>query len=280
MKIIPSAAVEAAVCDALLAAQYNMEPALCHALECAASRETGACARHVLTQIAQNYEIARSEKIAVCQDSGMSIVFAQVGQSVQIDGDFEAAVNAGVRNAHKKGYLRTSVVRDPLFDRVNTGDGCPAILHTRLVPGEQLRLTVMAKGFGIENCSRMHLFVPADPLSTIEDFIVNTVLDAGSKSCPPVIVGVGVGGTIERAALLAKWATGRSVGEHNPLAKYAELEQRLLAAINRSGIGPGGLGGRTTALAVNIEAAPTHIASIPVVVNLCCHASRHHTVTL
>lgn len=280
MREITATQIEQTVCGLLLTAHFCIDPAIGRAVAAAAERETGELPRAVLGQIAENYRIAAEDRVAICQDTGMTLVYAELGQEVHILGGFEAAVQAGVRRAHAEGYLRASVVRDPLFDRVNTGDGTPAMLRLRLVEGDGLRLTVVAKGFGSENNSALRMFIPAAPQAEIEEFIVSTVVQAAAKSCPPVIVGVGIGGTMEQAAMLAKRGTFRPADQHSPDARYAALEERLLARINASGVGPAGLGGRTTALAVNIEPWPTHIASIPVAVNLCCHASRHASASL
>lgn len=280
MKEISAEQIEGAVFEALLSAHFSISPDIEDAVRKAAQREAMPQTRVVLRQIAENYVIAREEALPICQDSGMTMVWAKVGQEVHINGDFEKAVNQGVRRAHQEGYLRASVARDPIFDRSNTGDGTPAIIQTRLVAGDKLRLNVVAKGFGSENCSMMRIFIPATPVEEIKDFIVSVVLNAGGKSCPPVIVGVGIGGTMDKAASLAKQATFRSIDRRNPDARYAALEEELLEMINASGIGPGGFGGRTTALAVNIETFATHIASIPVAVNMCCHASRHAVAEL
>ncbi len=238
--------------------------------------EPSPAGRAALEQIAQNYTIAREENMAICQDTGMAIVFAEVGQDVHIEGgDFEAAINEGVREAYREGYLRKSIVNDPLFNRVNTKDNTPAVIHTRIVPGDKLRLLVTPKGFGSENMSRMKMLVPADGVEGVKRFVVETVVEAGPNPCPPVIVGVGIGGSMEKAALMAKRMTARAVGSHNGDPRYAELESQILAAINRSGVGPAGIGGRNTALCVNIDFFPTHIAGLPVAVNVCCHAARH-----
>lgn len=280
MRTIEAVQIENAVRDAMMIAHFRMDPAIDCAVKSALETERTELARSVLGQISENYAIAAAEQIPICQDSGMTLIYAEVGQQVMIQGPFEQAVQAGVRRAHKEGYLRASVVKDPLFHRANTGDGTPAMIHVRLVPGDQVTITAVAKGFGSENNSRFKIFIPATPLEEIKDFILQTALEGAAKSCPPIIVGVGIGGTMDKAADLAKRATFRTVGKSHPQPEYAALEQELLDTINRSGIGPGGLGGKTTALAVNIETFPTHIASIPVAVNLCCHASRHGTVTL
>lgn len=230
----------------------------------------------VLEQIIRNNEIAAEEKIAICQDTGMAVLFLELGQEVQIVGrDLNEAINAGVKEAYTEGYLRKSIVADPLFDRINTGDNTPAVIYTQIVPGDRVRIMVTAKGFGSENMSRIKMLKPADGVEGVKDFVVQTAVEAGPNPCPPIVVGVGIGGTMEKAALLSKWALLRPVGEQNKDPRYARLEAELLEEINKSGIGPAGLGGRTTALAVNIEYFPTHIAGLPVAVNICCHAARH-----
>lgn len=210
----------------------------------------------------------------------MTLIYAEIGQDIHIIGDFEAAIQAGVRCAHKKGYLRNSVVRDPLFNRVNTDDGTPAIINVRLIPGDSLDLTVVAKGFGSENNSILRMFIPTTPLEEIKLFIVESTVRVAAKSCAPIIVGLGIGGTMDKAAALAKQAAFRPVDVRNPQPEYAMLERELLDRINSSGVGPAGLGGHTTALAVNIETFATHIASVPVAINLCCHADRHATIKI
>lgn len=260
----------------LLQASYRIGADIEKAVAEALQSEPSAAGRAALSQIAENYQIAREENVAICQDTGMVVVFADIGQDAHITGgDFTQAVQQGVREAYEVGYLRKSVVAEPLFERINTKDNTPAVIHTRIVPGDRVRLLVMPKGFGSENMSRVKMLVPADGVEGVRDFIVRTVREAGSNPCPPVIVGVGIGGTMEMAALTAKRCTARAVGSHHPDARYAQLEAETLAAINRTGIGPAGTGGRTTALAVNIDYFPTHIAGLPVAVNVCCHAARH-----
>lgn len=238
--------------------------------------EESPAGRAALSQIAENYRIAREEQVAICQDTGMAVVFLDIGQDAHIvGGGLEESVNDGVRAAYAEGYLRKSVVRDPLFGRENTKDNTPAILHTRIVPGDTLTILVTPKGFGSENMSRMKMLVPADGVEGVKRFVVDTVVEAGPNPCPPVIVGVGIGGTMEKAALMAKRMTARAVGSANENPSYAALEAELLALINKSGVGPAGTGGRVTALSVHIDTYPTHIAGLPVAVNLCCHAARH-----
>ena len=234
----------------------------------------------VLRDLRENFVLAEREGLPICQDTGMAVVFAELGQEVHISGGgFEDAVNEGVRRGYAKGFLRKSVVADPLR-RVNTGDNTPAVLHVRVVPGETLKLTVAPKGFGSENMSAMKLLLPSASPDEFVNFIVETVDRAGSNPCPPVVVGVGLGGTIEKAALLAKAALCRPLNERNADPFYAELEEKALSRVNALGTGPQGFGGTTTALAVNIEVYPTHIAGLPCVVNMGCHATRHATAVL
>ena len=236
-------------------------------------------AREILERIVENYEIADAENVPVCQDTGVACVFLKIGQEVHIDGNIQEAVNEGVRQGYREGYLRKSVVRDPL-DRVNTGDNTPAFIYYELVPGDKVEITVAPKGFGSENMSRIKMLRPSDGVQGVVDFVVRTVEEAGPNPCPPIVVGVGIGGTFDKAALLAKKALLRPVDVANENPFYAELEQELLDKINALGIGPQGLGGRTTALAVNIETMPTHIAGLPVAVNINCHVTRHKTEVL
>lgn len=276
MRQIEAQAITREVERLLYAASYCIGDDVEAAILQSAAQEPSPAGRAALLQIADNYRIARNERVAICQDTGMAVIFAEVGQSVQITGgDFEAAVNEGIRAAYRDGYLRKSVVAEPLFDRVNTGDNTPAMLHTRIVPGDRIRLLITPKGFGSENMSRVKMMVPADGVEGVKRFVVETVEAAGPNPCPPVIVGVGIGGTMEQAALMAKRQTARAVGSKHPDPRYAALETELLAQINQTGIGPAGTGGRTTALAVHIDFYPTHIAGLPVAVNLCCHAARH-----
>lgn len=237
--------------------------------------EVSPAGKEVLQDLRENYILAERENIPICQDTGMTVVFAEVGQEVHIVGGyFENAVNEGVRQGYVQGCLRKSVVSDPLR-RVNTGDNTPAVIHTRIVPGDKLRISLAPKGFGSENMSAMKMLLPSCTADDILDFIIETVDRAGSNPCPPVILGVGLGGTIEKAALLSKQALLRDMDCRNDDRFYAELEEKALRRINSLGLGPQGFGGRITALAVNIEAYPTHIAGLPCVVNMGCHATRH-----
>jgi len=249
-------------------------------IETASGCETYAPAAEVLTLMRQNAEIAARERVPICQDTGMAVVFAEVGQDVHIEGDtLEAAVNQGVARGYTEGWLRKSVVRDPIR-RGNTGDNTPAVLHVQLVAGDQIRLTVAPKGFGSENMSRLAMLTPADGVEGVRAFVLETVRLAGANPCPPVILGIGIGGTFEQVALLAKEALAEMREGPHPDPFYAEMEDTLLAEINRIGIGPQGFGGKTSALAVRIKAAPTHIAGLPVAVNVGCHVTRHATETL
>ena len=248
-------------------------------IEACRSREDWAPAKEILDRIVDNYRAADSGNVPICQDTGMACVFLKVGQEVHVAGDIAGAVNEGVRQGYGEGYLRKSVVRDPL-DRVNTGDNTPAMIYYELVPGDRLEITVAPKGFGSENMSQIKMLKPSDGLQGVKNFILKAVEDAGPNPCPPIVVGVGVGGTFDKAAYLAKRALMRPVDQRNPDPRYGALEEEMLEAVNRLGIGPQGFGGRTTALAVNIEQCPTHIAGLPVAVNINCHVTRHKTEVL
>ena len=233
-------------------------------------------AKEILDRIIENYEIADQNDQPVCQDTGVACVFLKVGQDVHIDGNLYDAINEGVRQGYGEGYLRKSVVRDPL-DRVNTGDNTPAMIYYDIVPGDKVEVTVAPKGFGSENMSRIAMLRPSDGIDGVRNFVIKAVEEAGPNPCPPIVVGVGIGGTFDKAAYLAKAALLRPLDKHNDNPFYSELEQELLQKINSLGIGPQGFGGRTTALAVNIETYPTHIAGLPVAVNINCHVTRHKT---
>lgn len=257
-------------------ANYEIGSDILRKLQEEQKQEESATGKAILEQIIENDRIAAREQTAICQDTGMVVVFVELGQEVMvIDGDFYEAINEGVKQAYAEAYLRKSIVKEPLFDRKNTGDNTPAVISVDIVPGDKLKIDLMIKGFGSENMSALKMLTPADGEEGVLRFILDTVENAGPNPCPPIIVGVGLGGTFEKAALLAKKALLRKVGLHNNDSRYEKLERELLKSINNLGIGPAGLGGRVTALAVNIEYYPTHIASIPVAVNLCCHASRH-----
>ena len=246
------------------------------ALEKARENEKSKVGKSVLTQIIENDKLAAKEEVPLCQDTGMAILFVEYGDKVVIeDGSFEDAVNEGVRQAYKDGYLRKSVVNDPVFDRLNTKDNTPAIIHTRIVKGDKIKITAGGKGVGSENMSAIKMLTPSYGIEGVKKFILDTVRTAGPNPCPPIVVGVGIGGTFERCAQLAKKATFRAIDTHNEDERYAKLEDELLESINKMGFGPAGLGGTTTAIGVNIETSPTHIAGMPVAVNICCHAARH-----
>lgn len=246
----------------------------------AKDKEKSATGREILGQIMQNAQIAKDEEVPICQDTGFTVVYAEVGQDLHIvDGYLNDAINAGVRSGYQSGYLRKSIVDHPL-QRNNTGDNTPAIIHTTIVPGDKLKLTIAPKGGGSENMSALKMLKPAAGVKGVKDFVLQVVRDAGSNPCPPIVVGIGIGGTFEKSAMLAKEALIRPIGQRNQLSDIAQLEAELLAQINCLGIGPQGLGGTTTALDVHIEIYPAHIASLPVAVNINCHATRHKSIVL
>lgn len=280
MREIETKAIADAVAESLIKINHALSPDMEAALSAALSEECDETGKAVLSQITENMRIAQNEMIPICQDTGMAVIFLEIGQDVHLVGDYlEDAVNDGVRRAYTEGYLRKSVVQNPL-DRVNTNDNTPAIIHTSIVPGEAVRITVCAKGFGSENTSRVFMLKPADGWEGVKSAVLSAVKDAGPNACPPLVVGVGIGGNFEKCAVMAKHALTRSLDEKAQSPEVCEMEAELLSAVNETGIGPAGLGGRTTALAVNIEAYPTHIAGLPVGVNICCHVNRHITVTL
>ena len=250
-----------------------------HCIEKSYALENWPQAREILERIMENYQIADREDCPICQDTGVACVFIKMGQEVHVQGDLNEAIHEGVRQGYAQGYLRKSVVRDPL-DRVNTGDNTPAMIYFDIVPGDIFEITVAPKGFGSENMSQIKMLKPSDGLQGVKDFVVKVVEEAGPNPCPPIVVGVGIGGTFDKAAYMAKKALMRHAGEKNPVPFYAELEKELLDRINALGIGPQGFGGKTTALAVHIEQCPTHIAGLPVAVNINCHVTRHQTEVL
>lgn len=256
-------------------ANHMLTPDMQKALECAVTDEKSPIGQKVLGQLQDNLQIAQEDTIPICQDTGMAVVFLEIGQDVHFEGgSLTDAINEGVRQGYVEGYLRKSVVKDPLI-RENTKDNTPAVIHYDLVPGDKVKITVAPKGFGSENMSRVFMLKPADGIEGVKNAILTAVKDAGPNACPPMVVGVGIGGTFEKCALLAKKALTRPVDERSSIPYVKELEEEMLATINRLGIGPGGLGGSTTALAVNIDTYPTHIAGLPVAVNICCHVNRH-----
>lgn len=280
-RVIKAEKITETVKELLTDCNYNIGSDITNALEKAKETEKSEVGRQVLCQLIENNKIAHYEQIPLCQDTGMAVLFVQYGDKVVIDGgSFKNAVTEGVRQAYKEGYLRKSVVNDPVFDRINTKDNTPAIIHTEIVPGERIVITAGGKGFGSENMSAIKMLTPSYGAEGVIDFVLHTVRKAGPNPCPPMVVGVGIGGTFEKAAQLAKKATFRSIETSNPDPRYAEMEQQLLDRINKMGFGPAGLGGTTTALGVNIETYPTHIAGMPVAVNICCHAARHKTAAI
>lgn len=257
--------------EANLQLSEDITDAICQAGE----QEDAVLACQILNQLRENMKIAAAEQIPICQDTGMAVVFCDVGQDVHIEGiAVEKAINEGIRKGYTEGYLRKSVVKDPIL-RENTKDNTPGIIHFRIVPGDRLTLTVAPKGFGSENMSKIYMLKPADGIEGVKDAILNTVEEAGSNACPPMVVGVGIGGDFEKCALLAKEALTRDIRIHSKIPYIRELEEEMLQKINALGIGPGGLGGTTTALGININTYPTHIAGLPVAVNICCHVARH-----
>ena len=244
-------------------------------LKCARETEASPLGKQILNQLSENLKIAADDMIPICQDTGMAVVFLEIGQDVHLEGgSVEDAVNEGIRLGYTEGFLRKSVVRDPI-ERVNTGDNTPAVIHYHIVPGEKVKITVAPKGFGSENMSRVFMLKPADGIEGVKEAILKAVSDAGPNACPPMVVGVGIGGTFEKCALMAKEALTRETGAHSEISYVKDLEEEMLAKINGLGIGPGGLGGTTTALAVHINTYPTHIAGLPVAVNIRCHVNRH-----
>lgn len=279
MRSIDSKVIEDTVARLCIEANLRLPPDVINAIERAEKAEPWDGAKRILSLLGDNVRIASEKTLPVCQDTGMACVFVELGQDVHIEGDFEQAVNNGVRRGYGEGYLRKSVVCDPLR-RVNTGDNTPALVTVKLTRGDKMRITVMPKGFGSENMSALKMLKPADGVEGVRNFVLDTVEKAGANPCPPIIVGVGIGGSFDKAACLAKHALLRPVNEPNPDEYYAALERELLEKINALGIGPQGFGGKTTALAVLIEAMPTHVAGLPVAVNISCHATRRASASL
>lgn len=279
MREIKAQEIRDAVATLCIRANRELPKDLESCIRSAEQAESSDLARGILEDLGRNLDAARALSIPICQDTGMAVVFAEVGQEVHIDGEFEKAVNDGVAKGYTEGYLRCSVAADPIR-RGNTGDNTPAILHTRLVPGEHLTLTVAPKGFGSENMSQLKMLTPAASEQDIIDYVVSVARDAGSNPCPPMVLGVGIGGDFEKCAFLAKKALCRPVSEKNADPYYAALEARMLEAVNALGIGPQGFGGHTSCLSVAIEQYPTHIAGLPVAVNVGCHVTRHATAVL
>ena len=275
MRIINVDLVVSAIKEMCIEANHFLSQDMKDAIEEAAKKEESVVGRQILEQLQENLNIAKQEMIPICQDTGMAVIFMEIGQDVHFEGGFlEDAIHEGVRQGYGEGYLRKSVVGNPIL-RKNTGDNTPAVIHYAIVPGEKVKITVAPKGFGSENMSRIFMLKPADGIDGIKDAVVGAVKEAGPNACPPLVVGVGIGGTFEKCALLAKEALLRPVDQPSDMEYVRELEEEILERINNSGIGPGGLGGTVTALAVNINTYPTHIAGLPVAVNICCHVNRH-----
>lgn len=280
MKTIDSATIAAAVEELCIKAAYDLEERVEECLKQWQRKEESEFGKYIFEQILENVAYSRKEQMALCQDTGSALFFIELGQDVHVAGNLVDAVNEGVRRGYKKGYLRNSMVDDPVFARKNTSDNTPAIIHFDVVPGDELKISLLPKGGGSENMGRLAMLKPSDGLEGVKDFVIKTVAEAGGNPCPPVIVGIGIGGTMDKAAVLAKKALARQIGKLHPDTRYAQVERELLERINDLGVGPQGLGGRVTALAVHIEYFPTHITGLPVAVNLNCHASRHAHIVL
>ncbi len=276
MRIVNTKEIESAVERLFIESNYNLPVSLLNCISYAEANENNPLAKSVLGKLRENADAAKTENVPVCQDTGMAVLFAEIGNEVYLEGKpFEKAINDGVKSAYTNGYLRKSVVSDPLFSRCNTNDNTPAIIHTRIIEGDRIKLTAAPKGFGSENMSAVKMFTPSAARKDIIDFVVDTVRNAGGNPCPPVVVGVGIGGNFEHCTYLAKKALTRDADVRNSDSNYASLEIDMLDEINKLDIGPQGFGGKTTALAVNIEFFPTHIAGLPCAVNIGCHVTRH-----
>lgn len=277
MRIIDSNQITNAVKEMCIEANYNLSSDMKDVINNSLNQEESPIGKQIVNQLIENMSIAKEELIPICQDTGMVIVFIKIGQEVFINGKYiEDAINDGIKLGYEEGYLRKSVVKDPIL-RVNTKDNTPGIIHYEVIPGDKIEIIVAPKGFGSENMSRVYMLKPSDGVEGIKSAVLETVKLAGPNACPPIVVGIGIGGSFEKAALLAKSALIRNVNEHNKLEHIKELEIELLKDINKLGIGPAGLGGRITALGVNISTYPTHIAGLPVAINICCHVNRHIT---
>lgn len=274
MREIQASAITEAVREMCMEANYTLSQDMRERFEESARQEKSPIGRQIFRQLEENLKIAGEDLIPICQDTGMAVVFLKIGQEVHVMGNITEAINEGVRQGYADGYLRKSVVKDPI-QRENTRDNTPAVIHYEVVDGDRIEITVAPKGFGSENMSRVFMLKPADGLEGVKEAILTAVRDAGPNACPPMVVGVGIGGTFEKCALMAKHALTRDLNEASPVPYVRELEEEMLCRINKLGIGPGGLGGVITAMAVNIETYPTHIAGLPVAVNICCHVNRH-----
>lgn len=280
MRILDVSIVTQNIKEMCIEANHFLSEDMKCAMNSAVETEEASLGKQILGQLQENLQIAGDDMIPICQDTGMAVIFMEIGQDVHFEGgSLEDAIHEGVRQGYVEGFLRKSVVKDPIY-RENTKDNTPAVVHYELVPGDQVKITVAPKGFGSENMSRVFMLKPADGIEGVKNAVLTAVRDAGPNACPPMVVGVGIGGTFEKCALMAKKALTRPVNERSEIPYVCELERELLEKINRSGIGPGGLGGTTTALAVNINTYPTHIAGLPVAVNICCHVNRHAVRTL
>lgn len=280
MRTINVAEITKNIKEMCIEANHYLTPDMEDALKKATDTEKSPLGRQILCQLQENLKIAGEDMIPICQDTGMAVIFMEIGQDVHFEGgSLFDAINEGVRQGYTEGYLRKSVVKDPLL-RENTKDNTPAIVHYDITEGDKVKITAAPKGFGSENMSRVFMLKPADGIEGVKNAVITAVKDAGPNACPPMVVGVGIGGTFEKCALMAKQALTRPINEHSPIPYIKEMEEELLDKINHSGIGPGGLGGSTTALAVNINTYPTHIAGLPVAVNICCHVNRHAVRTI
>ncbi len=275
MRIVDPNLITEAVREMCIEANMKLSPDMQKRIEEGAAREESPVGQSVFSQLMKNMQIAEEKQIAICQDTGMAICFVKIGTDVHVDGNIEEAITEGIRQGYADGYLRKSIVRQPVVDRVNTGDNTPGVIHYSFVPGDQIEITVAPKGFGSENMSRIYMLKPADGLAGIRDAAIETVKLAGPNACPPMVVGIGVGGNFEKCAELAKLALTRDTDVHSDIPYIRDLEEKLLTEMNKLGIGPAGLGGRVSVLAVNIETYPTHIAGMPVAINICCHVNRH-----
>lgn len=275
MRRIHTDEITNAIKEMCIRANYKLSEDVSNAVIQAKETETNELGKHILTKLCENLEIAEQDNIPICQDTGMAVVFLKVGQNLHIDGiSLEDAVNEGVRQGYQEGYLRKSIVGDPII-RENTKDNTPAVIHYEIVPGENLEITVAPKGFGSENMSRVYMLKPSDGIEGVKNAVLETVKLAGPNACPPIVVGVGIGGTFEKCAILAKKALTRDLSIHSKIPYIKELEEQLYTKINELKIGPAGLGGNITTLGVNVETYPTHIAGLPVAINICCHVNRH-----
>lgn len=274
MRTVKSDIIIETVKEMCIEANHFLSQDVKDALDNAKNTEKSSIGKDILTKLEENLKIAGEDMIPVCQDTGMAVFFVEIGQDVHVEGNLTDAINEGVRRGYVDGFLRKSVVKDPLI-RENTKDNTPAVIHYNIVEGDKIKLTIAPKGFGSENMSKVFMLKPADGIEGVKKAIISAAKDAGPNACPPMVVGVGVGGTFEKCAIMAKQALTRPIGVHSDIEYVAELEEEMLTEINKLGIGPGGLGGSTTALAVNINTYPTHIAGLPVAVNICCHVYRH-----